>query len=135
MYLMKALVTEEAPVAGRGLGGAPEPAHPPVGGALSLTRGEGEEKVMGHTYAELRRMSVDELIQAYDRQAQYVELYAELCRREIALREMEEHSQRMLTMTAEMRQWTGRVGWLTVAIAGLTLVNTLFVALTDFYRP
>jgi hypothetical protein len=84
---------------------------------------------MGHSYAKLREMSVDELVQAYDVPAQYVNLSVEVCRQEIARREMEDHSQRMLAITADVHQWTRVVKQLTWVITGLTAVNVILVSL------
>jgi biotin synthase-related radical SAM superfamily protein len=84
---------------------------------------------MAHSYAELRGMSVDELVQAYNHDAQHVELYAELVRREIALRDMEAQGQRMLQMTADVHQWTRVVKRLTWVITALTAVNVILVGL------
>jgi hypothetical protein len=58
-----------------------------------------------------------------------VELYAELCRREIAHRELEDQSQRMLALTADVHQWTRVVKRLTWVIAALTAVNVILVGL------
>jgi hypothetical protein len=65
---------------------------------------------MAHTYAELRGMSVDELIQAYDQAAQHVELYAELVRRELALRDTEAQGQRMLQRRSMLSWWACNSG-------------------------
>jgi hypothetical protein len=85
---------------------------------------------MGHTYAELRRMSVDELVHEYDTLAEPVEPTTELCRQEITRRELEEHSQRMLAMTAVMKR-------LTWAITALTVINVILVGLQLWksFRP
>jgi hypothetical protein len=84
---------------------------------------------MGHSYAELRRMSVDELVHAYDVPAQHVDLTVAVCRQEIARREMEEHSQRMLALTVDVHQWIRMVTRLTWIIMGLTAVNVILVGL------
>ena len=85
---------------------------------------------MGHTYAELRRMSVDELVHEYDILAEHVEPTVELCRQEIARRELEEHSQRLLAMTAVMKR-------LTWVITALTAINVILVGLQLWksFRP
>jgi hypothetical protein len=85
---------------------------------------------MGHTYAELRRMSVNELVDEYDILAEHVEPTAELCRQEIARRELEEYSQRLLAMTAVMKR-------LTWVITALTAINVILVGLQLWksFRP
>jgi hypothetical protein len=67
-------------------------------------------------------MSVDDLVQEYDRKSKDVDLTVELCRQEIARRELEEHSQRMLTMTATVTR-------LTWVITALTAINMVLVSL------
>jgi hypothetical protein len=74
-------------------------------------------------------MSVDELVQVYAVPAEHVDLTVEVCRQGIARREMEDHSQRMIAMTADVHQWTRAVKWLTWVITGLTVVNVILVGL------
>jgi hypothetical protein len=76
---------------------------------------------MAHSYAELRRMPKEDLVQEYDRLAGSTQVGLNFYLEEIARREVEEQSQRMLTMTEAMRsmttdirKWTQVMMWLTI---------------------
>jgi hypothetical protein len=88
---------------------------------------------MAHSYAELRRRLKEDLVQEYDRLTGSTQVGLNFYLEEIARREVEEQSQRMLTMTEAMRsmttdirKWTQVMMWLTIVMTVLTVVNIVF---------
>lgn len=66
------------------------------------------------TYAELRGMSTKDLMRAHDSQNELgsVSMRLDFYLEEIARRDLEEQSQKMLTMTEDMRNMTAEIrGW------------------------
>jgi hypothetical protein len=87
---------------------------------------------MAHSYADLRRMSMEDLLREYDRLAGSTEVGLSFYREEIARRELAEQSQQILTLTAAMRnmtadigKWTQVVMWLTIIVTALTVINVI----------
>ena len=72
---------------------------------------------MAHSFAEWRQLSRDELIREYDHRAPLTEIGIAYIRDEILRRDVEEHTERMVGMTREVRTLTR---WITL----LTLINT-----------
>ena len=88
---------------------------------------------MAHSYAELRGMSLEELRQKYDQRARSTQVGLNFYRDEMTRRQVEEQSEQMLTkteemrsMTADIRQWTRMVMWLTIVMTVLTAANISF---------
>lgn len=75
---------------------------------------------MAHTYAQLRALSMEDLIRDYDATAPTTQVGLSFIRDEIMRREMEAQSARMLTMTHEMRL-------MTALMTVLTVVNVILV--------
>ena len=77
---------------------------------------------MPQTYAQLRKLSLDELVQLYDQAGEGVQVLSlTFVRQEIALRDFDEQNARLIRMTR-------RIEWMTVAITIATIVNlVLFV--------
>lgn len=82
---------------------------------------------MAKTYAELRAMSVAELIEAYDSRTEHTDLHLGFYREEIARRDAEAATEKIKQMTRTMMR-------LTWVIAALTVVNVLLVACSVFVR-
>jgi hypothetical protein len=85
---------------------------------------------MAQTYAELRRMSTEEVIQGYDQRAERTQPGLDFYRDELRRRELDEHSQQMLRMTdamrqmtADIRRWTYRLTWLTILMAVVAVLQ------------
>lgn len=70
------------------------------------------------TYAELRKMSADDLIRSYDETAQHTEIGLNVLREEIARRDSAEETKAIVAMTKQMRD-------LTMFIAVLTTINVV----------
>lgn len=81
---------------------------------------------MTYTYRELRALSMDELVGEYDSMASHTQPGLAFFRDEIMRRQFDEQNNRMLNMTQQIRTLT----WI---IAGLTLLNIVFVAWTIFH--
>ena len=78
---------------------------------------------MAQSYAELRRMTDDELIRKYDETAKQTMIGLDFLRNEVVRRESERATRQMLALTRQMRN-------LTLVITGLTVANVVAVALS-----
>jgi hypothetical protein len=78
---------------------------------------------MAESYEELHQMSTEDVIQAHDLYAPQVVPHLDYYCNELTRREIQAHSQQMLSMTADMRRWTKVMLGLTIIIAVLTAVN------------
>ena len=79
------------------------------------------EAVMAQSLAELRSTSIEEVVRTYDEIAAHTQLDLNFYREEIARRDAAKQTARIIEMTQQMRT-------LTVVIAILTLLNSVFVA-------
>jgi len=79
-------------------------------------------------WADMQKLSRDELIEAYDREGRNVgSIGCSFIRDEIFQRDLAEQGDRMERMTREMKRLTKVIAWLTVAIAVLTAISTYWI--------
>ena len=74
------------------------------------------------SYAKLRELSTEKLIELYDKTAQSSVVGLDFLRNEIAIREAAAQTMRIVKMTNQMRD-------LTIAIAVLTVINIICAAI------
>lgn len=74
-------------------------------------------------FAELKAMSLEELISQYDRDTPHVVLGLNFIREEIARREAEAQTERMLNLTRHVRDMTVTITVMTLVVVVMTAVN------------